>query len=410
MTTGARLAGRLRRAREECGLSQQQVADALGLPRTSLSKMEGGTRNVSTLELTKLIDLYGFPASYFLASDDEPRPEDMIHVLRRAVPEMARDPEVGHAVRFGATLCREGASLRRLLGGAVEPAVPNYAARTASASDAIRQGEAIAREERRRLGLGDTPVSNMADLVDDQGIWTAATHLPDSLSGLFVNHAAAGFAIMVNRRHGPVRQRFAYAHEYAHALFDRSRTVVTSRRDNASERGETRANAFAAAFIMPPGGVAERLRRIGKGRPSRHTRAFFDVANDVVTGAVVRERPGSQRITYADVGEIARHFKVGFEAALSRLKSLKHTSAAESAALLDQRDIGNRYIRLLGEPGRTGARDADGHRHLRAQIVRLVIEAFRQEAISRGRLLEIGRKLAIDDGELLDLAWAARPY
>ena len=410
MTTGARLAGRLRRAREECGLSQQQVADALGLPRTALSKIEGGTRNVSTLELTKLIDLYGFPASYFLAADDEPRPEDLVHILLRAIPEMARDSEVGHAVRSSATLYREGASLRRLLGRSGEPSVPNYASPMASASDAVRRGEAIAREERRRLGLGDVPVSNIAGLVGDEGIWATATHLPDGLSGLFLNHSAVGFAIMVNRRHGPVRRRFAYAHEYAHALLDRGRTVVTSRRENASERAETRANAFAAAFLMPPGGVAQQLRRIGKGHPSRQAQTFFDVANDAAAGAVVRERPGSQRVMYTDAAVLARHFKVSFEAAVWRLKSLKHTSAGESAALLEQRDIGNRYIRLLGEPGGTPAGEADCHRDLRAQIVRLAIEAFRQEAISRGRLLEIGRKLAIDDGELLDLAWAARPY
>ncbi|WP_425154877.1 helix-turn-helix domain-containing protein [Candidatus Palauibacter sp.] len=414
MTSTARLAERLRRAREECGLSQQQVADALGLPRSALSKIEGGTRAVSTLELTKLVDLYAFPASYFLAADDDPPPEDVVHVLLRAIPEMARDAEVGDALRFSVMLYREGASLRRLLGRALEPMVPNYAAPVASTSDALRQGETIALEERRRLGLGDVPISSMADLVGNQGIWATATHLPDGLSGVFVNHSTIGLGVFLNRRHGAVRRRFAFAHEYAHALLDRGRTVTTSRRDNASERSEMRANAFAAAFLMPPGGVAYELRRIGKGRPSRHAQTFFDAANDAAAGAVVRERPGSQQITYADVAELACHFKVGFEAAVWRLKSLRHTSTAESAALLEQRDIGNRYIRILdgtrGGSGQTDAWDSDHHGGLRGQLMYLAIEAFRQEAITRGRLLEIGRRVDIDDGEMLDLAWAARPY
>lgn len=41
-------------------------------------------------------------------------------------------------------------------------------------------------------------------------------------------------------------------------------------------------------------------------------------------------------------------------------------------------------------------------------LARLAIEAFRQEEISRGRLLEIGRKLGIEEDDLLELAEAAR--
>ena len=423
MTSAARLAERLRRAREECGLSQQKVADALGLPRTALSKIEGGTRAVSTLELTKLVDLYAFPTSYFLADDNDPPAEDAVHVLLRAVLEMKRDPEVGQAVRSSVTLYREGASLRRLLGRPVEPAIPNYAAAVASTSDALRQGEAVAEEERRRLGLGDVPISGVAGLVSDQGIWVTATRLPDDLSGMFVNHATIGFGVLLNRRYRTVRRRFACVHEYAHALFDRARTVTASRGENASERREMRANAFAGAFLMPPAGVARQLRRIGKGNPSRQARTVFDVANDTAAGAVVRERPGSQRITYADVAELACHFKVSFEAAVWRLESLRHTSTSDSAALLQQSDLGGRLARVLdgtrtgddgvGETSRdaaeAGVRHQAGDDLLRGQLVRLAIEAFRQEAISRGRLLEIARKLDVSDDDMLDLAWAARP-
>ncbi|WP_419935143.1 helix-turn-helix domain-containing protein [Candidatus Palauibacter sp.] len=423
MTSAAQLAERLRGAREACGMTQQQVADALGVPRTALSKLEGGTRAVSTLELTKLVDLYAFPTSYFLASDDAP-PEDVAQVLLRAIPEMTRDPEVGNALRFGAALYRQGASLRRLLGRRAEPIVPDYSASMSSTSDAIRQGENIAAEERRRLGLGDVPISSMADLVGNQGIWVSGAHLPEDLSGVFVSHATIGLGMFLNRRHGAVRRRFACAHEYAHALFDRGRTVTASRRDNASERSETRANAFAAAFLMPVEGVARQLGRDGKGRPSRHARTFLDVANDVAAGAVVRERSGSQRITYADVAELALHFKVGFRAAVWRLESLRHTSKAESSALLAQSEVANRYVRMLdgnrptagaaSQPVRDSSPDsgrkARHDRALRSRLVRLAIEAFRQEVISRGRLLDIGRKLDIDEDELLDLAWAARPY
>jgi len=47
------LARRLRKAREDRGLTQQDAADALGISRTAVTQIEGGSRSVSTLELTR---------------------------------------------------------------------------------------------------------------------------------------------------------------------------------------------------------------------------------------------------------------------------------------------------------------------------------------------------------------------
>ncbi len=47
----ASMGARLRQAREYLGLSQEAVAEALGVPRASVSAMESGRRKVSSLEL-----------------------------------------------------------------------------------------------------------------------------------------------------------------------------------------------------------------------------------------------------------------------------------------------------------------------------------------------------------------------
>ena len=47
-------------------------------------------------------------------------------------------------------------------------------------------------------------------------------------------------------------------------------------------------------------------------------------------------------------------------------------------------------------------------RELRSEIAHLAIEAFRQEEISRGRVLEISKSLGIDGERWLVLAEAAR--
>lgn len=53
----AELGRRLREARECLGLSQEQVADHLGIPRPSVSTIEAGKRRVSFQEIKRLAEL-----------------------------------------------------------------------------------------------------------------------------------------------------------------------------------------------------------------------------------------------------------------------------------------------------------------------------------------------------------------
>jgi len=65
-----RLSQRLREAREYLGMSQEFVAEHLGLSRASVSAIETTKRKVSSLELKKLASLYKSPLSHFLGEDD----------------------------------------------------------------------------------------------------------------------------------------------------------------------------------------------------------------------------------------------------------------------------------------------------------------------------------------------------
>jgi transcriptional regulator with XRE-family HTH domain len=57
---------RLREAREVLGLTQEDVAEALAIPRTSVIAMEAGRRKVSGLELRRLGRLYRRPVDWLL--------------------------------------------------------------------------------------------------------------------------------------------------------------------------------------------------------------------------------------------------------------------------------------------------------------------------------------------------------
>lgn len=56
---------RLRRAREEAGMSQVRVAQLLGRPQTWVSKCELGERRVDVVELQDLANVYGKPLDWF---------------------------------------------------------------------------------------------------------------------------------------------------------------------------------------------------------------------------------------------------------------------------------------------------------------------------------------------------------
>jgi Zn-dependent peptidase ImmA (M78 family)/DNA-binding XRE family transcriptional regulator len=412
----SQLGSRLRDARENCGLSQQAVADALTLPRTAVTNMEAGTRAISTLELMKLADLYDRPAALFL-SNEAPSTEETSVILLRALQRDSNEPGFRAAIDRVLTLCREGAALRALLGQSFDTILPQYAARAGSVGDAIRQGEFVAQEERRRLGLGDAPIGSIASLIAHQGVWVAACEFPPhmDLSGLFAHDQRTGLAIIVNVRHAAARRRFSYAHEYGHALLDRAEPYRLTRGSNGNELIEKRANAFAAAFLMPRGGVEAHLRKLDKGRPSRQLQIVYDVARDAPSEAEIRPPVGSQTITWQDVGMMARYFGVSYESAVWRLANLDHLTPSERAVLLSQKDRRLRLEDILklqpddwaGAP--EGKKD-DGPENLelKNQVVGLAIEAFRREEISQGRLRELASKLGLSGADLIELAEAAR--
>lgn len=57
---------RLREARKEASLSQEEVATALGVRQKFVSKIETGERRIDPVELDELARLYGKPVIWFL--------------------------------------------------------------------------------------------------------------------------------------------------------------------------------------------------------------------------------------------------------------------------------------------------------------------------------------------------------
>jgi Zn-dependent peptidase ImmA (M78 family)/DNA-binding XRE family transcriptional regulator len=378
------LAKRLKKIREDKGITQQKAADALGIPRTAITQIENANRNISTLELSKLAELYHCTVVELLETRER---EDAFRALLRASSTVKADPALQKTIEEYLILCREGVTLEKILGISGQKTPPQYdKSIPENPMQAIRQGEQIAKAERQRLGLGTLPVADMGELISDQGIWVVCADFPDDLSGMCLRDETIGTAVIVNRRHHRHRRRFSFAHEYAHALLDGDRAVNLTGQDNASEFIEKRANGFAAEFLIPAEGIAVQLEILQK-LPIKD-------GIDIMTGEEVRpsrKLTQTQEITYQDVALISRHFGVSYESVAYRLSGLRYINKPSLEVLLQQRETAKRYLEFLQLLEDEPAEQPVATKEIVQHLIYLAIEAYRREEISKGKLLSIGR-------------------
>lgn len=392
------LGRRLAAARENAGLSQEQAASAVGLPRSALSLIESGARALSTLELAGLAKLYNRAIGHFFDPVDDAPPDLLAHC--RVAPEFASRPELCRIVEELMEVCREGILLERVLNRPGRSGPPAYCqSAPKNYAEAVEQGLAVAAEERKRLDLGDSPISDIADLIASQRIWTASTKLPNEMSGLFLRHPDVGLAIIVNETHPNARRRFSHAHEYAHALLDRDHSLTVTSQENSKELIERRANAFAAAFLVPAAGVKDLLDSLRAGEPSRKVYTTYDVATDGAPETEKRAVPRSVGITFSQVAMVAHHFDVSYQAACYRLKDLGYMNRDRMTELLAQEDsLGRPYLELLPKGKMLYGSDPDGT-DLRGQILPLIVEALKADEISEGKARDLAKQLMLSRPE-----------
>jgi Zn-dependent peptidase ImmA (M78 family)/DNA-binding XRE family transcriptional regulator len=369
------LARRLKAARERVGVTQDQAAAVVGIPRPSVAQIEAGKRSVSGLELDRLARLYRRDVGDLLGPSSSPG--DLVAHLRSETG-LVDLPEVLDAIadclRFG----RELAALERLAGVDRTPTATYDLGAPTSINAAITQGAQAAEAERRRLGLGEAPVEDVVDLLEANGVRTAAIDMPDAISGLMLVEAEAGPLVVANRSHYAMRRTFSFAHEYAHVLLDRSSRGLVTRVDGSRDLREIRANAFAGALLMPEAGMRRRLAELGKATQDRPT-AEGDPEGTPTAGR------SAVTVRLHDVALLAHDFKVTRLAMLNRLRAIRAITQREFEELRDADARSGRGVaRLLGliEPDHAGERDRFGRR-----FARLALEAHGRGSIDREELL-----------------------
>jgi Zn-dependent peptidase ImmA (M78 family) len=130
------------------------------------------------------------------------------------------------------------------------------------------RGAKRARLARERSGLDTTsPVACLLTLVDrDAGLPVVVGALDEDVAGALVRNGTGAVAF-VNASQWVARQRFTLAHELGHAFIGHEQLAPDTTATIAGSTHvpeEIEANAFAAAFLAPPGGV----RAMVEGEPN----------------------------------------------------------------------------------------------------------------------------------------------
>jgi Zn-dependent peptidase ImmA (M78 family) len=312
--------------------------------------------------LYRLASVYGASVAEILA--EAPTEADEAAELLALRCEDADSPATRLALKRFAADRRAEFELEALLGleHPTSAAIRRDAPLPRTIMDAVDQGESLAGLERRQLGLGLEPVASVLHILARQGVRIGPLRaLPSArIDGVYFESADLGPCVGVNWRDGDWtggRAAFTAAHEYAHVLLrDRSREVfqlATRERDLQ----EVRANAFAAAFLMPEDGI----------------RTYF-------AGKGLLRGPGLAHLAPADVVRAMDYFGVSRSALLFRLQNLRLIASDLATSL------GDFTVSAVARAAGFAFRERE---YMGTRLPELAIHAWRIGHITAGRAAEL---------------------
>jgi Zn-dependent peptidase ImmA (M78 family)/DNA-binding XRE family transcriptional regulator len=335
--TQADLGRRIAEAREAAGKTQAELAALVGLDRTAIVRVEGGTRKVSATELVAIASALEMPIDWFVAESPP------------AVVSRRRDPAVGG---FSRRLDLALEHVARDVGFLVDRGVLASSERaTRSTPESFEAAEALARDIRSEYGQLEGPILDLQAACERLDLLAFSLALgPDAGDAAYVEVGNLGVAI-INGTTYPGRRRFSLAHELGHHLVGDA--YEPEPRIGASDT-EHMFQAFAAYFLMP--------------RPS-----VLSTWNEF----------SSQSSRFAAIA-VAVRFRVSWTAACNQLRNLSLIDPRERERLVEtdltkgeMLEFGERWVPELEPPA------------IPPQYARAVVGAYRANRLTRARTAEL---------------------
>lgn len=342
----------LKKERDSLKYTLKHVAEKLGFSNyQTLSSIESGEREIKAWELAKLSEIYGRKVDYFLSSQTKiSQPK----VLWR---DPAKTENKIEAERKFISLCQD---YKRLLELTNEENIKLPVFAQPDKNEFKRGGfdyvVELAEEYRRALNLGGRPAYSLPNVLE-QVLGVLVIYLDLGVVGSGASTSGEfGKAVLVNSSDAPWRRNYDLAHELFHLLTWElfSDEEIYSKAKNGKSEVEQWADAFASAFLLP----SEEVRR-----------------------EFSKRLEGSQ-ITYINLAEIAREFKVSTEALLWRLVNLKLLRKKDV-----EKSISDGGIKDVDKKMRVGDW-ADEKPYLSVRYITLAIKALQLGKVSKAKFAE----------------------
>lgn len=341
------LGNRVANARQMAGLRQDDVAQAIGLDRSALAKIEIGARRVTALELAQIAEVVGERVEWLL-EDSPPAIVSHRSVSDPGQPSAQIDraiEQVARSVEFVAGADSAFGSLLQPLAPVVEPV----------GDDGI---EAMASEARTTLGADPVgPLHHLAAVTGRAGVLAFPIALGADSADAASVLLPGGAVVVINSTLHTGRRRLSLAHELGHVLIADEYTVDWRVDHQPVDRRERMLDDFARAFLLPAESMAEEWREYagpGNFRREAAVRIASRFRVDMTTLARRLRRLGivddaaaadirRVRTTRADIVEfdlvVADELPSGelpreYQAAVLRLYRSEHVSAARALDLL----------------------------------------------------------------------------
>jgi Zn-dependent peptidase ImmA (M78 family)/transcriptional regulator with XRE-family HTH domain len=235
---------------ERSGLSQQRLAEAISMHPTALSKALSERRRFSSAEVARIAGVLATSVDELIGSAEI----DGVRIAARA------QPQVSSALRDATSRVRQFLDVDALLTENGFDAATTPFPLVTPVGRAAKQGEALAVRTREWAGIGDDDIEELAGFCEkDLLIDVAVEPLPQGLDGLSVCQGDYRLAL-ISSSIPATRQRYTLAHEIGHIVAgDGDGMVIDENVFGIRTDAETRANAFAAAFLMPVGSLRRML-------------------------------------------------------------------------------------------------------------------------------------------------------
>jgi Zn-dependent peptidase ImmA (M78 family)/transcriptional regulator with XRE-family HTH domain len=224
---------RIKSARINVGLSQQELGTKLGITKMAISKYENGTVTPNSTTLIALSDALDVKVEYFFRSD-APKLTKPVYRCRKALTEKDERMILGKTSDW----LERYLVVEQISGVETPLRLPDPEICKVSTLDEI---EDVSINIRKSWNLGLDPIENLMDVLEQHGIKVGIITAPVKFDALTMWYDDEHPLIIVNKKFPGDRQRLSLAHELGHLLLKLDKGIDE----------EEAAFRFAGAFLVP---------------------------------------------------------------------------------------------------------------------------------------------------------------